>query len=62
MNAKAVSTVAHRRVPEAEAGGAALWVVWVQIKVSQFTPGITHTSSNRSGNSLRHDVIVPYNN
>lgn len=50
VDAEAVGAVAHRRVAKAEAGSAALLVVWVQVKVSQFTSGITHTRTHRSGN------------
>lgn len=38
VDAEAVGALAHRRVLEAEAGGAALRVVLVQVKVTQFTP------------------------
>lgn len=38
MDAEAFGAVAHRRVLEAEAGGAALRVVGVQVEITQFTP------------------------
>ncbi len=38
MDTEAFGAVTHRRVLEAEAGGAALRVVGVQVEVTQFTP------------------------
>lgn len=38
MDAVALGDVAHGRVLEAEAGGAALGVLGVQVKVAQLTP------------------------
>ena len=38
MDAVALGGVAHGRVLEAEAGGAALWVLGVQVKEAPLTP------------------------
>lgn len=51
VDAVSISAVAYRRVLEAEAGGAALRVAGVQVKITKFTPRKT---DNRKRNVKKH--------